>query len=191
MARGRSLAVFVGIDHGPAEDLPEDLRERPAELVEVDVAADLFREGCYPLALKAARNDQVEVGKVGVGIEREPVGRDPLLDADADCAELRVADPRAGHPRLPRRNHAVSRGRADHHFLELLEVPLDVTLEGAEIHDRIADDLSRAVIGHVAAAIRLDDLDVRPPREERSEEHTSELQSRFGISYAVFRLKKK
>src|ERR1043166_1819023 len=28
------------------------------------------------------------------------------------------------------------------------------------------------------------------PVEERSEEHTSELQSRFGISYAVFCLKK-
>src|ERR1043166_7946522 len=29
------------------------------------------------------------------------------------------------------------------------------------------------------------------PAVERSEEHTSELQSRFGISYAVFCLKKK
>src|ERR1043166_10308627 len=29
------------------------------------------------------------------------------------------------------------------------------------------------------------------PRCDRSEEHTSELQSRFGISYAVFCLKKK
>src|ERR1043166_9790517 len=31
----------------------------------------------------------------------------------------------------------------------------------------------------------------RPRRWKRSEEHTSELQSRFGISYAVFCLKKK
>src|ERR1043166_9778194 len=35
-------------------------------------------------------------------------------------------------------------------------------------------------------------LEVRVvPVRERSEEHTSELQSRFGISYAVFCLKKK
>src|ERR1043166_7931320 len=33
-------------------------------------------------------------------------------------------------------------------------------------------------------------LGERPPRDSRSEEHTSELQSRFGISYAVFCLKK-
>src|ERR1043166_9831328 len=31
----------------------------------------------------------------------------------------------------------------------------------------------------------------RPGADSRSEEHTSELQSRFGISYAVFCLKKK
>src|ERR1043166_9914675 len=31
----------------------------------------------------------------------------------------------------------------------------------------------------------------RTPSDQRSEEHTSELQSRFGISHAVFCLKKK
>src|SRR3546814_4946554 len=35
------------------------------------------------------------------------------------------------------------------------------------------------------------DREYRPPDEERSEEHTSELQSLMRISYAVFRLKNK
>src|ERR1043166_9904500 len=35
------------------------------------------------------------------------------------------------------------------------------------------------------------DRTVRQQQLQRSEEHTSELQSRFGISYAVFCLKKK
>src|ERR1043166_7846733 len=48
-------------------------------------------------------------------------------------------------------------------------------------------------LGHFRA-IHLDRLAALPGRElilRRSEEHTSELQSRFGISYAVFCLKKK
>src|ERR1043166_7272309 len=48
----------------------------------------------------------------------------------------------------------------------------------------IAETLRRPVI---AALARCHDRDI----DLRSEEHTSELQSRFGISYAVFCLKKK
>src|ERR1043166_4575612 len=40
-------------------------------------------------------------------------------------------------------------------------------------------------------ALRHEIENVRAPVLNRSEEHTSELQSRFGISYAVFCLKKK
>src|SRR3546814_7389325 len=44
--------------------------------------------------------------------------------------------------------------------------------------------------GHAVAAGKAT-LGVSGPREARSEEHTSELQSLMRISYAVFRLKKK
>src|ERR1043166_8613106 len=40
-------------------------------------------------------------------------------------------------------------------------------------------------------AVLCDGFLLLPPGDQRSEEHTSELQSRFGISYAVFCLKKK
>src|SRR3546814_8080683 len=56
------------------------------------------------------------------------------------------------------------------------------------------------VLSHVVARDRAGDAGIparaenrpdRPPRESRSEEHTSELQSLMRISYAVFCLKKK
>src|SRR3546814_1288000 len=46
-------------------------------------------------------------------------------------------------------------------------------------------------VGAVLALARIDDIAVRQQDRERSEEHTSELQSLMRISYAVFCLKKK
>src|ERR1043166_3194898 len=48
----------------------------------------------------------------------------------------------------------------------------------------LADSEGLAREGEWAAGAAADDR--RVPRAARSEEHTSELQSRFGISYAVF-----
>src|SRR3546814_3148443 len=48
----------------------------------------------------------------------------------------------------------------------------------------------RIPVGHVEAGLRSGDI-YAPWPEERSEEHTSELQSLMRISYAVFCLKKK
>jgi len=61
----------------------------------------------------------------------------------------------------------------------LLEVPavlLDVAPMAVEVEDRVTDELARPVVGRLAAAVRLDDLDgdavgdvelllVRPPTE--------------------------
>src|ERR1043166_8318171 len=52
--------------------------------------------------------------------------------------------------------------------------------------------LQLTVVGLSRAVGILAGIEVPPlPQFDRSEEHTSELQSRFGISYAVFCLKKK
>ena len=55
--------------------------------------------------------------------------------------------------------HPVGRTQADHHRLEIAHVAMDVLSIRLEVEDRIADQLSRAVIGDVAAASGLDDLD--------------------------------
>src|SRR3546814_4079461 len=53
----------------------------------------------------------------------------------------------------------------------------------AHLHDRGVDVLDRGVLA--------DEEQIRVREHERSEEHTSELQSLMRISYAVFCLKKK
>ena len=57
--------------------------------------------------------------------------------------------------------HAERRGGANHDFLELAHVPAHVAADLAELQDGIADDLAGAVIGDVAAAIGMMELDAQ------------------------------
>src|SRR5436190_7930710 len=107
------------MDHAAAEDLSEDLRHRASKFVEVDLVADLARDGCYPFAPEPARNDQVKAAEVVVRVQREAVRRHPPLHPDPDGADLPIAYPGAGHPFLAARRDAVARDRADHDLLEL------------------------------------------------------------------------
>src|SRR3546814_8513499 len=68
--------------------------------------------------------------------------------------------------------------------------PYTTLFRSAAVGDRLLDE----VVGAVDEGQRLlevDDVDAVALREDRSEEHTSELQSLMRISYAVFCLKKK
>ena len=54
---------------------------------------------------------------------------------------------------------------ADQRLLEVAAVPLHVLAVALQVEDRVADELPRAVVGRLAAAVGLDDLDVAPRRE--------------------------
>ena len=54
---------------------------------------------------------------------------------------------------------AVAGAHADHHLFEVAHVAVDVAPVGIEVDDRIPDDLPGPVVGHVAAAAGLGDLD--------------------------------
>ena len=57
-------------------------------------------------------------------------------------------------------SHDSKRGdRANDHFLELPEIPVEVELVAIEINDGISDELSWAVKGHVAAAFHIEEFD--------------------------------
>src|SRR3546814_8143406 len=81
------------------------------------------------------------------------------------------------------------RSDLQHHMAELA-LAAGLTHELAFLLDRLADGLA---IGHLRLAdIGLDvELALHAVNQDRSEEHTSELQSLMRISYAVFCLKKK
>src|SRR5581483_4155161 len=106
----------------------------------------------HPAALDTAGHDTVEVAQVGADVERKAVERHPAAEADADRGNLGVADPDAGQTRAaPGANPAV-RQRVDHDLFKIAQVAQNVARGALQPKNRIADELSRAVIGHLAAA---------------------------------------
>jgi hypothetical protein len=68
------------------------------------------------------------------------------------------------HPLDPVRRNAVLRGRRDHHFFELFDVPAHVPPQLGEIQNWVSHDLPRAVKGDVPAALGIVKLDVHLPQ---------------------------
>ena len=60
---------------------------------------------------------------------------------------------------------AVGDKRADDCLLEVTDVALHVSSVSVEVEDRVADELSRGVVGGLAAAVRLDELDAGGVRD--------------------------
>ena len=123
----------------------------------------------------AAGNDAGKEGERLVGhVEREPVGRHPAGDVDADRGDLVVADPDRRHPLAhgrPTGPDPEIRERADQDLLEVRDVALDVLAVRGEVEDGVPDELSRAVVGDLAAAVALADLDPELPAALGREKH--------------------
>ena len=146
---------------------PEDLRERverrPAHLVDRDRAAELPRHRREGRVLEPAGGDPLrERRRIEVDVERVAVRRHPLRDVDPDRRDLprRRRQPDAREPVDPLRLDAELRQRQDQRLLEVAAVPLDVLAVPLQVEDRVADELPGAVEGRLAAAVRLDDVDL-------------------------------
>ena len=87
--------------------------------------------------------------------------RDHPLYRKADRADLVAADPHAGMLAPSLRSHAEPRARVDNGGLERANQRHDLA-KAFEPPNRINDDLSGAVIRHVAAALDLDEVDAAP-----------------------------
>ena len=110
-------------------------------------------------AVQAARHDPRERLEVVVDVDREAVRRDAARDVHADRGDLALAGPDAGvvGPLVGARA-GVEPGvgeRGDDRALDRAQVGDDVD----DPHDRIADELTRAVVGELAAAVDVDDVD--------------------------------
>src|SRR6059058_2401187 len=82
---------------------------------------------------------------------------------------------------------AFERDRIFFFFNETATTEISTSLHTLSLHDALPI-CTRAVLPRIRHRCAIDS---RRARRERSEEHTSELQSRNDISYAVFCLKKK
>src|SRR5436190_14827872 len=136
-----------------------------------------------PFVGDAAGDDEAEAGKIRVHVEREAVARDPAGDPDADGGELGFAsvdtDPDAGEPGDAPRLDAEPGHRPDQHFLEVAHVAVHVAAFGLEVEDRIADELTRAVIRHVAAAAGLEQADALRGERLGRLEHVRQIVARL------------
>src|SRR3546814_8434591 len=102
------------------------------------------------------------------------------LQADSDLADTGIRTMRAGAPDVP----GPAQWLADH-LTKGARVNIDGQVLAVQAHRQWQTALSEKGISLVI------DMDAIGDIWERSEEHTSELQSLMRISYAVFCLKKK
>ena len=90
-----------------------------------------------------------------ITLKRETVAGDPARDTHSDRSQLIGAYPCAREPLDAFAPQAEVSRCSDHHLFEIADVPVHVATIGAEVHDRVSDDLPWPVIRDVAAAARL------------------------------------
>ena len=106
-----------------------------------------------------ARHNQAEVVEVGGHVERKAMTGDPARETNADCRQLIATHPRAGEPFDAMRRDAVIACCANQNLFEVANVPVNVAAIGLEVDNGVADELTGAVIGDVAATSCFVDVD--------------------------------
>ena len=97
--------------------------------------------------------------------------RHPARHPHADRRDLpRPARPAGGiqtpvSPSIVRRLELEGGEGLDDRALEIPDVPLHVLPVPRQVEDRVADELAGGMVGRLAAAVRLDELDVGPGRD--------------------------
>ena len=81
--------------------------------------------------------------------------RDPARDVNADSCDLAAPGVNAGQALDSKSIDTEVRHGPDQHFFQIANVAMNVFAIGAEIDNRVTNDLAQAVISHFSAAIRL------------------------------------
>ncbi len=119
--------------------------------------------------------------QIRVDVQREPVHRNPSRDSNADRGDLATTDPigivrptpdpdsrRPGIP--PGRQSEITEG-VDDRLLQQADPGVDSEADPIEIDDRIRDQLTGPVVGHVPTSIGLLPLDAVPSKSFRAGQH--------------------
>src|SRR2546425_3623260 len=128
------------------------------DILQVDGVAEALLNRGHDSPVVAARPDLEEFPQVGRHVEGEAGERHLGMAREPDRCDLLPADPDTALRSLARRvDPEVGAGAKDN----LLEVRHEALhLEAVrEFQDRIADELTRSVVGRLAAALDLDDLE--------------------------------
>src|SRR5882762_5584430 len=110
-------------------------------------------------ALNPAGDDAIEVRQISGDVEGKPVPGNPLLHVNADARDFLAAGPHARESRVALREDAEHVERLDQRLLERTQIPMQVLLVGAEIENRITDELAGPVERDVSAALHFEHVD--------------------------------
>ena len=134
--------------------------ERAANPAEVDGDAELGLERGHHRGVKSTGVDAGKVPQIGRDIYGHPMKGHPPAAGDADRGELSTATPDPRLALFAARLEPESPAGGDDAALEGAEIRVEVALAVFEGEDGVGDDLSRPVIGGIAAALGLNDGDV-------------------------------
>ena len=101
----------------------------------------------------AAWNDVLKIRKIGVEVQREPVGRDPAADVNADGGDLAAVHPNAGQAGNALGSDGEIGERIDEDLFEGSDVEMHVLVPARKIQNGVAHDLPGTMICHIAATV--------------------------------------
>jgi hypothetical protein len=108
-----------------------------------------------------AGHNQIEVVQVGVHIQGESVHRDPARNTHTNRSQFFVAGPNSGQPIYSAGRDSEIAGSSDQYLFEITHIFADITAIRGEFDDRVSYQLPRTMIGHIAAATCLEELDAQ------------------------------
>ena len=130
------------------------------------VTCEEILHGCHGGVGDATVVYEGEMVEVGGEVEGEAMHGYPAFHVDADGGDLVPVDPDAGFSVSPCTSDAKACKGRNQGFFQFPEVIPQVCAVSGEVHDGVADDLARAVVGDVSATVGVDELDA-PGRELR------------------------
>ena len=112
--------------------------------------------GCHGGVGDATVVYEGEMVEIGGEVEGEAVHGHPALYVDAYGGDLVPGDPDTGFSVTPGPCNAKTCEGTDQDLFQLPKMLSQVCAVSGEVHDGVADDLARAVVGDVSAAVGLE-----------------------------------
>src|SRR5215472_4390280 len=141
--------------HLEAKDLTENLYSLASDLLQIHGMPEEALKRRYATSVQTTGHDPLKETQIRVHVESETVRGDPARDVNSNGYQFGVSHP---HPSCAGKASGldpVFLGHADENFFERAHVPADITAMLSEVDNRVADQLTGAVIGDVTAAVGL------------------------------------
>src|SRR4029079_3968595 len=104
-------------------------------------------------------DDQIKETKVGVNVQSKAVRRDPARDMNANRRHFPTGGVNASKTLDAKGVNLIVSKRSYQNFFQVPHERMDVFAIGAQVDDRITNDLAQTMIGNLSASISFKDTD--------------------------------